>query len=130
MIIVGTIGFHNHSVPTGLIYGAEWDEDTLFLEPVAACVNTNLSTYWTLTESGIYGDTEGLVDHGRFINLNRTDPYPEFETSGDGYPFIGGQSDPMLYGRVYLTAWLANVYAMQYLNITEPTRIALGFRQR
>ncbi|PHH91498.1 hypothetical protein CDD83_227 [Cordyceps sp. RAO-2017] len=41
--INGGVGFRNHTVPTGLSLGAEWQEDLLFVEPETSCVDTNIS---------------------------------------------------------------------------------------
>ncbi len=41
--IRGGIGFRNHTIPTQVYLGAEWDEDLLWIEPVTECVNLNLS---------------------------------------------------------------------------------------
>ncbi|KAK5094987.1 hypothetical protein LTS08_008383 [Lithohypha guttulata] len=119
-MINGSIGFRNHSVPTKLVYGAEWAEDILFLEPEAACVNTNLTVYYTLTNTGVIENEQGLVDHGGFVNINRTDPYPVTSSTTGEYPFLDSQNLPMLYNRAYYAAWLTNVFSMQFLNVTEP----------
>ncbi|KAK5087844.1 hypothetical protein LTR05_002059 [Lithohypha guttulata] len=118
--INGNIGFRNHSIPTNLFYGAEWEEDILFLEPEAACVNTNLTAYHTLADTSVVGNEKGLVDHGGFVNINRTDPYAAASSTTGEYPFVDSQNSPMLYDRAYYAAWLTNVFSMQFLNITAP----------
>lgn len=128
-------------MPTGLQYGAEWQEDILFLEPESVCVNTNVTAWYYnyVPPTGTYFSSyyqQGLIDHGGFVNLNRTDPYP---ASNDGdntneYPFVDSQRNPMLYERAYYAAWTANVYSMQFLNLTQPgtnrSRISSELGQR
>ncbi|KAJ9651242.1 hypothetical protein H2198_009471 [Neophaeococcomyces mojaviensis] len=112
----GGIGFRNHSVPTGLQFGAEWEEDILWMTPDAVCVDTNLTTTYTQDMTGLsYSSYGSLVDQGGFANLNRTIPIPD-----EFYPWNDTQSSPNLYARTYQTAWSMNVYGMYYLNISEP----------
>jgi len=113
----GGIAFRNHSVPVGLQYGAEWEEDLLWWEPEVQCVDTNLSLTMT-AESQYTTSYQGLVDRGGFVNLNRTHPYPT--QPGDDYVFPDGQGAPSIYERAYLAAWGTNVLSMEYLNITTP----------
>ncbi|KAK5072463.1 hypothetical protein LTR64_005065 [Lithohypha guttulata] len=112
----------------------EWEEDILFLEPEAACVNTNLTVYYTLTDTGLIGNEKGLVDRGGFVDINRTDPYPVASSKTGEYPFTDSQRLPMLYDRAYFAAWLTNVFTMQFLNVTEPrtnrSRISSALSQR
>lgn len=46
----GSIGFRNHSVPEGMTYGGEWEEEILFFEPDVACVNTNVTLFRKIVE--------------------------------------------------------------------------------
>lgn len=94
--------------------------------------------YNLVPSSGFTSDYshQGLIDHGGFVNLNRTDPFPISPDGDDtnNYPFIDSQRNPMLYGRAYYAAWLANVYSMMYLNVSEPgtnrSRISSELGQR
>ncbi|KAL0941986.1 uncharacterized protein CTRU02_204749 [Colletotrichum truncatum] len=44
----GGIGLRNHTIPTNVEEGASWSEDLLFIEPLAGCVNTNLTLDWEI----------------------------------------------------------------------------------
>ncbi|KAL8721861.1 MAG: hypothetical protein Q9225_001538 [Loekoesia sp. 1 TL-2023] len=46
----GGIGLRNHTVPSGLPYGGRWSEDLLWIEPVTACVDTNLTFHFSLAD--------------------------------------------------------------------------------
>jgi len=114
--IDGGIGFRNHSVPTGMQYGAEWEEDILWMTPEAVCVDTNLTTTYTQDSTSYTSSTYGCVlDKGGFASLNRTVPIPD-----QYYPWNDTQSSPNLYARTYQTAWSTNVYSMFYLNVSTP----------
>lgn len=117
----GSIGFRNHSVPDGMTYGGEWEEDILFFEPDVSCVNTNITLFEKIVEqrdSGRYvPPPSGIVDRGGFVNINRTQPY---DVKVPNFSLYGGQSDPLLYEKAYLVAWATNLYNMQYLNVTQP----------
>lgn len=112
----GGIGFRNHSVPSIFSpYGSEWEEDILWIQPEAACVNSNLTSRFVGTLTG-YGQLAGqLVDQGGFTNIEKIAPYPN-----NSYPFGDGQNKPMLYERAYWLAWYLNANAMEYLDITDP----------
>ncbi|KEZ41921.1 Uncharacterized protein SAPIO_CDS6625 [Scedosporium apiospermum] len=109
----GGIGFRNHSIPVGLSRGATWQEDILFIEPEAACVNTNLTFDFTIdrgstSSSGI--SNLRLVDRGGFVNLNTT--YPQYDHDN-------AQSNPDLVARAYKAAYLNNAQTMLVLNVTN-----------
>jgi hypothetical protein len=74
----GGIGFRNHSVPPLSPYGSTWAEDLLFVQPVTACVDTNLTLEYTVPledNIGLQPATEiTLVDRGGFVNLDHTVP--------------------------------------------------------
>lgn len=113
----GGIGFRNHSAPPLSPYGSTWDEDILFIVPETACVNSNLTLDFevvrtrseqTKVSSGIFRPS--IVDHGGFVNLNKT--YPAWD-------IIDPQTDPNLEFRAYKGAWLTNVLSMAYMNVTS-----------
>ncbi|KAJ9650876.1 hypothetical protein H2198_009830 [Neophaeococcomyces mojaviensis] len=133
--ISGGIGFRNHSIPvSGIRYGAEWEEDILWMQPESACVDTNISASYTgiLDSHATYhGD---LVDRGGFCNLQRISPYDTSENTTREYIFANGQANPHLYERAYFLAWKNNAVSMEYLNITDPntnrSRILSHFGQK
>ncbi|KAK2882450.1 hypothetical protein FQN49_000342 [Arthroderma sp. PD_2] len=112
----GGIGFRNHSVPTGLPFGAEWEEDILWVEPDISCVNTNLTYELTLADTlnGTFSppiQAIELVDEGGFSDLRHGNPY-------DSWPNINYASpDPRL--RADRSAWLSNFLAGLTYNLTD-----------
>jgi hypothetical protein len=103
----GGVALRNHTAPRSMEYGAEWDEELMYITPETACVDTNLTVEFQIAPFG-YGSYErysttslgvtivnmSLVDHGGFSNLLRTSP----DT------FQSGQSDAGLQtrGKLYL----------------------------
>ncbi|KAK3346436.1 hypothetical protein B0T25DRAFT_520859 [Lasiosphaeria hispida] len=112
--ISGGIGFRNHTIPTGLSRGATWEEDILFVEPLTACVNTNLTLDFemALVNDGSAGNIANLLltDRGGFSHMNTTLP---------PLLVLDGQTDPELQQRAYKAAWLNNAFTMLYLNVTN-----------
>lgn len=106
----GGVGFHNHTVPRGLQYGAKWSEDLTWLEPVTACVDTNLSFRFHLSDEDTNMTRITLVDEGGFTNLARDYPYG----------FWNDSQDPDLQARAYKGAWLNNAYTAVFYNVTYP----------
>lgn len=128
----GGIGFRNHSVPSTFSqYGTEWEEDLLWMQPETSCVNTNLTSIFTgaLTSFSQQDSGAAIVDQGGFTNIEKIRPFPN-----DTNPFTEGQNNPMLYERSYWMAWYLNVFAMQYLDVTDPgtnrTRISSAIGQK
>lgn len=117
--INGTIGFRNHTVPTNLPYGAEWEEDILFLEPESVCVNTNLTAWSQVYSNGTFANATAIVDRGGFANINRSAPSLNNDTL-----YKDGQRNPMLYERAYYAAWNLNVLTMAYLDIADPQTLS------
>ncbi|EZF42907.1 hypothetical protein H112_03526 [Trichophyton rubrum D6] len=120
----GGIGFRNHSVPSGIPFGAEWEEDILWVEPEISCVNTNLTYELTLadTRNGTFSPpirSIELVDEGGFSNLRHGNPYK-------GWPNITYASpDPQL--RADRSAWLNNFLAGFTYNLTDGNSSAVGY---
>jgi hypothetical protein len=113
----GGIGFRNHTAPASRPFGSAWSEDLLFVVPETVCVDTNLTLDFQIART----ETEGLlaqagvfkpeiVDHGGFVNFNRTYLVQEDEDA---------QADLDLYRRAFLGAWLHNANSMAYMNITN-----------
>lgn len=113
----GGIGFRNHTAPLGLKYGAQWDEDVLWVEPEISCANTNLSLHLTLSDStlSLLKDAK-LVDNGGFSDLRHGNPYDDWENVSYDSPNLKLQADQ--------TAWLHNYLAGMLLNFTKDTHSA------
>ena len=112
----GGVGFRSHAVPftDDVPYGAEWEEDILFLVPETACVDTNLTLENKMPSEYDYGGpTMSIVDQGGFVELSRDIPW------GDTL-YQDTQQDPELRTRAYRAAWVTNVLNMFYLNVTRP----------
>lgn len=104
----GGVGFRNHTVPRCLQYGAKWSEDLTWLEPVTACVDTNLSFRFHLSDEDTNITRITLVDEGGFTNLARDYPYG----------FWNDSQDPDLQARAYKCVWLNNAYTAVFYNMT------------
>ncbi|KAH0425408.1 hypothetical protein CcaCcLH18_10956 [Colletotrichum camelliae] len=116
----GGIGFRNHTIPSDIELGASWSEDLLFIEPIASCVNLNLTLDFEVnyTASSFYSfDKLRLTDRGGFVNLNHTYPYYDREHA---------QSNPELKARAYKAGVLNNFYTMVYFNVTTMTNETAG----
>ncbi len=114
------IGFRNHTAPTNVQYGAEWEEDLLFLEPETKCVDVNISVQVEVSPSGALTSIHPahLVDKGGFANMNITSPWQarmgKYDLYGDT------QENPALDWRAQATGWLMNVLLAYYFNVTKP----------
>ena len=119
----GGVGFRKHTAPAGLQYGAEWDEDILFLQPETVCVNTNMTLEMqvSLLNATPYSSSPGvyLVDRGGFVNINKTNPWldPWYE---DMQVTLLTKGDPSLESRAYRAGWWMNVQNMYYFNVSKP----------
>ncbi|KAJ6583878.1 hypothetical protein DFH09DRAFT_1274966 [Mycena vulgaris] len=76
------IGLWNHTLPAGITHGGTWSEDVLWLEPVSACVDTNLTIDYQLVDNAFPEsvDKYSLTDRGGFFNL--THHYPSLNRDG------------------------------------------------
>jgi hypothetical protein len=109
----GGIGFRNHTVPPGFQFGAEWQEDLLFIEPETVCVDTNTTIDYTIgaTVNGTNTIVDlVLTDRGGFVNVNHTFPAANLTNP---------QENPDLWTRAYKAAWMTNTFTMLYYNITN-----------
>ncbi|OBR09521.1 hypothetical protein CH63R_08286 [Colletotrichum higginsianum IMI 349063] len=117
----GGIGLRNHTAPTNVEQGATWFEDLLFIEPIASCVNTNLTLDFEITMnstvSNVGIDKLRLTDRGGFVNINQT--YPTYDHDN-------AQSNPDLRARAYKAAFLNNAWTMMYLNVTTGKNASEG----
>ncbi|KZL86005.1 hypothetical protein CI238_13375 [Colletotrichum incanum] len=122
--ITGGVGFRNHTIPKNIKRGASWSEDLLFIEPIASCVNTNLTLDFEilLNKSSISFSSITnlrLTDRSRFVDMNKT--YPSYDRDN-------AQSNPDLRARAYRAAWLNNALTMQYFNVTTNNSRTTGQR--
>ncbi|WQF90434.1 hypothetical protein CDEST_15448 [Colletotrichum destructivum] len=122
--IAGGVGFRNHTIPKNIERGASWSEDLLFIEPIASCVNTNLTLDFEilLNKSSISFSSITnlrLTDRGGFVDMNKT--YPSYDRDN-------AQSNPDLRARAYRAAWLNNALTMQYFNVTTNNSRTTGQR--
>ncbi|KAJ7226321.1 hypothetical protein C8J57DRAFT_206099 [Mycena rebaudengoi] len=72
------IGLWNHTFPAETPNGGVWEEDVLWIEPVSACIDANLTVEYELhhqTEINV-----NLTDRGGFSGL--THEYPELNRDG------------------------------------------------
>ncbi|SPO00359.1 uncharacterized protein DNG_03204 [Cephalotrichum gorgonifer] len=111
----GGIGFRSHTIPTGVDRGATWEEDLLFIEPDASCVNTNLTFDFEISTN--FSDIVGIrnlviTDRGGFTDIDIT-----YQSTLDD---TAVQSNPDLQARAYEAAYLNNAYTMMVYNITNP----------
>ncbi|KAJ3498075.1 hypothetical protein NLG97_g1406 [Lecanicillium saksenae] len=116
---MGGIGFRNHTIPTGLSYGATWKEDLLFVEPDVSCVNTNLSIDFEIATAKLDNEFRDVVltDRGGFADLNMTHLPVHLPKS---------QINPDLQARAYDAAVLNNKYTMMIYNITDRSNNSLS----
>jgi hypothetical protein len=75
-----TVGYRNHTIPTGLEYGGTWAEDITFISPETKCVDTNLTINFGVDYDYLPKDVY-LADKGGFSNIapqlpnyNKNDP--------------------------------------------------------
>lgn len=120
----GGVGFRNHSAPHGLLLGAEWEEDILWIEPEFSCVNTNLSYELVMADTrnshnySVPIRSIELVDDGGFANLRLGNPY-------DYWPNITYAS-PDVRLRADRSAWLTSFLTAFTYNMTNATTAAYG----
>ncbi|TQN72738.1 hypothetical protein CSHISOI_02733, partial [Colletotrichum shisoi] len=97
--------------------------DLLFVEPIASCVNTNLTLDFDMTMdstvSNVGVDKLRLTDRGGFVDIDQT--YP-------AYDHDNAQSNPDLRARAYKAAFLNNAWTMMYLNVTTGNNASEGRR--
>jgi hypothetical protein len=109
----GGVGFRYHSIPSDFLpFGAAWQEDLLFIEPVTECVNLNISLDFTMGGgfSNRHTVNAAIVDHGGFVNIPRI--VPAYDGSDE-------QNSFNLAGRVYRSAWYDLVNLMLLWNVTD-----------
>ena len=113
----GGVGFRSHTVPAtmDLPYGAEWEEDVMFLVPETECVDTNVTLEYAVPgeDDFLAKPVQHLVDQGGFTSIARQDPWDE------GW-YGDTQEDPQLQARAYRAAWTMNVLNMFYFDVSTP----------
>jgi hypothetical protein len=114
------IGFRNHTAPTNVQYGAEWEEDLLFLEPETKCVDVNISLQLEISPPSVHTmlRTAHLVDKGGFANMNITSPWPAWMMKKGWYG--NTQENPALDWRAQAIGWSMNVLLAYFFNVTKP----------
>ncbi|KAJ7925584.1 hypothetical protein B0H13DRAFT_1705846 [Mycena leptocephala] len=104
------IGLWNHTLPTETPNGGVWSADVLWLEPVSACVDANITVDY-MVEDAFSADQPfnyNLTDRGGFFNLTHVEPelYPDAHSMD-------------LWQHAYMGAVLSNSMAMQLNNLTR-----------
>lgn len=112
----GGIGFRNHTIPSDVQRGVTWNEDILWLEPDISCANTNLSLRVKIGQNDI--SQLALVDQGGFAKLRHGNPGKGWTNPDRSKLDSGYQADR--------TAWMHNVLAAIYRNMTSPTNAKYG----
>ncbi|KAI8584776.1 hypothetical protein K450DRAFT_276438 [Umbelopsis ramanniana AG] len=116
------IGIGGIQVPI-LPYGATWNQDIMWIEPVTSCVDLNFTLNYQLnaaaTISSVFASPSSnisIVDNGGFSNLNVT------------YPVIGRNGQEVtMEDRANKLAFLSLAYIMSQWNISKENT-ALGKR--
>lgn len=121
----GGVGFRNHTIPANIRFGASWEETLLWVEPLTACVNNNLTVDFTI------GDTElmdlRLTDRGGFMNLPQTAP-----------PLLDrdlSQTVPALRAHAYGGAFTSNIdyavfFNLSFKNVSRQYGTSYNFSRR
>jgi hypothetical protein len=114
------IGFRNHTAPTNAQYGAEWEEELLFLEPETKFIDVNISLQIKIPENrdllDFLAQTTHLIDRGGFANMNITTPWSRMK--GEYIWYDGTQEDASLGWRAEATGWTTNVLLAYFFNVT------------
>ncbi|KAK4140255.1 uncharacterized protein C8A04DRAFT_15115 [Dichotomopilus funicola] len=114
----GGIGFRNHTAPVPVHEdGSTWEEDILFIEPEAQCVDLNVTFDFKLssnTDNKLVVTSYAFVDRGGLSALPRMSPNLSISAFGNGQ----GALD--LRERAYKAAWANNFLTLAYLNRTDP----------
>ncbi|KAJ7201113.1 hypothetical protein GGX14DRAFT_544817 [Mycena pura] len=100
------IGLWNHTLPAETHNGGVWSEDMMWLEPVTACVDTNLTLDYTLHANDFLEFSHyNITDRGGFFNL--TSHYPSLDRDGQNINVLQ---------HAYKGAVLSNFFAMESFN--------------
>jgi hypothetical protein len=118
-LVNGGVGFRNHTVPTTprMRHGAQWTEDTLWLEPVTACVDTNWSVGHTQRSqpvsaySPLWLTNLWLVNRGGGIVPTQI---PDRKLLN-----LPSQSDPDLHSRAHLAGSMFNYRLSELLSLSS-----------
>ena len=119
----GAIGFRKHTVPAGLQYGPEWDEDILFLKPETVCVDINLAYEVQVPSVDALHNGSApaayLVDQGGWARMNLTNTFLDswFENLQTSL-LSPGRSKPA--GSSLPSRLVDHVLNMYYFNISKP----------
>jgi hypothetical protein len=110
----GGIGFRNHTVSVQRDSQTTWSEDLLSIQPESACVDSNLTLDFVLSDTKIRSSPRNIVltDRGGFTHV--TQKYPDTE-------YTNAQKELDLGFHAWKAATLNNMWTMLYLNVTNPT---------
>ena len=115
----GGIGLRNHTLPTNLRLGAQWQEDILWILPETACTSLNLSLHFSISDLYFYDTKYGYMrDDGGFANLSSEAPQPRWDGPDHRWQDVFGSS-PDLQHRWYTLAWWNNQFTAQALNVSS-----------
>lgn len=106
----GGVGFRNHTIPDGHAKGVRWQEDLTWVEPVTACIGTNLTMeFETGFETYTKMQAVRAIDDGGFFDMPREYPFYDLWPS----------QDIELWQRAYKGANIHNNYVMKTLGATR-----------
>lgn len=111
---MGGIGLRNHTIPWHPGVGAQWHEDIMWITPVSACTDTNLTFHYS------QGDGTAVLngymeDSGGFSQLAPSIPEPRWDL---GYSSESAPVPDLQY-RSYNLAWWNNNLTATYLNLSH-----------
>lgn len=111
----GGIGLRNHTVPIQADVQMTWSEDLLFIQPQSICVDTNLTLDFALSDTRATSSPKDLVltDRGGFTHVHQEYPVTHY---------VDAQKDLDLGFHAWKAATLNNLYAMLYMNVTNPKK--------
>lgn len=112
-MISGGIGLRNHTVPIQADVQMTWSEDLLFIQPKTICVDTNLTLDFALSDTRAISSPKNVVltDRGGFTHVHQEYPVTQY---------VDAQKDLDLRFHAWKAATLNNLYAMLYMNVTNP----------
>ncbi|KAF7194226.1 hypothetical protein HII31_04463 [Pseudocercospora fuligena] len=117
------VGFRNHTLPTVAHEGFQWEEKILWLEPVTACTDLNITLDFIQAapdEIDLASAQPRLTDRGGWVKMPRDYPWLDLNDT---------QTDLKLRERSWKAAVLTNNFALQALNETRnETRLGRAYR--
>ena len=115
----GGTGLRNHTIPTGIDLGAEWEENILWITPETACTSVNYSLHFSIAGNAFKDFAYGyLTDDGGFATLDSEVPLPRWDGPDDSWQDVFDES-PDLMRRSYILSWWNNRLTAKMLNISS-----------